>query len=129
MAVSPVEVTLELTPRARFDIIDVRERLREAHGDLLDVYPQPPVSLVSHDRRLSRTEPGGAVAREKATVAPYVEVFRTMFPEGAGYEHDQLDRRKDLTTRRARGRTAQRRLAPGVHGRGPQHLRQLRQSP
>ena len=39
MAVSPVEVTLELTPRARFDIIDVRERLRAAHGDLLDVYP------------------------------------------------------------------------------------------
>ena len=38
MAVSPVEVTLEITPRARFDIIDVRERLRATHGDLLDVY-------------------------------------------------------------------------------------------
>ena len=33
-----------------------------------------------------------------ATVAPYLEVFRAMFPEGAGYEHDQLDRRKDLTS-------------------------------
>jgi hypothetical protein len=38
MAVTPVEVTLELTPRARFDIIDVRDRIRETHGDLLDVY-------------------------------------------------------------------------------------------
>src|SRR5919107_1323839 len=40
MAVAPVEVTLELTPRARFDIIDVRERLRGTHGDVLDVYPR-----------------------------------------------------------------------------------------
>ena len=29
-------------------------------------------------------------------VSTYVEAFRTLFPEGAGYEHDQLDRRADL---------------------------------
>ena len=28
---------------------------------------------------------------------PYIDVFRTMFPEGAGYEHDKLDRRTELT--------------------------------
>ncbi len=99
MAVSPVEVTLELTPRARFDIIDVRERLRAAHGDLLNAYPR-------HLYHSFHTTAGyleqGLAARltrdNRATVAPYLEVFRTMFPEGAGYEHDQLDRRKDLTS-------------------------------
>src|SRR5258705_1113679 len=98
MAVSPVEVTLELTPRARFDIINVRERLRTAHGDLLHAYPR-------HLYHSSHTTAGyleqrlaARLTREKATVAPYVEVFRAMFPEGAGYEHDQLDRRKDLTS-------------------------------
>ncbi len=28
---------------------------------------------------------------------PYIDVFRTMFPEGAGYEHDKIDRRTELT--------------------------------
>jgi thiamine phosphate synthase YjbQ (UPF0047 family) len=33
----------------------------------------------------------------RAGVMPYIEVFRTMFPEGAGYEHDKLERRTELT--------------------------------
>ena len=98
MAVAPVEVTLELTPRARFDIIDVRERLRGTHGDLLDVYPRH----LYHSFHTTAGDLEQSLAtrlrRERSTVAPYVEVFRTMFPEGAGYEHDQLDRRQDLTT-------------------------------
>src|SRR6188768_2391722 len=97
MAASPVEVTLELTPRARFDIIDVRERLREAHGDLLDVYPNHLYHSFHTTAGYLEQSLATRLRREKDTVAPYVEVFRTMFPEGAGYEHDQLDRRKDLT--------------------------------
>src|SRR3954465_2337005 len=97
MAVSPVEVTLELTPRARFDIIDVRERLRAAHGDLLDVYPNHLYHSFHTTAGYLEQSLAARLRREKATVAPYVEVFRTMFPEGAGYEHDHLDRREDLT--------------------------------
>src|SRR3979490_3209291 len=99
MAVSPVEVTLELTPRARFDIIDVRERLRTAHGDLLNAYPRHLYHSFHTTAGYLEQSLAARLTRESnATVAPYLEVFRTMFPEGAGYEHDQLDRRKDLTT-------------------------------
>jgi len=98
MAASPVEVTLELTPRARFDIIDVRERLRAAHGDLLSVYPRHLYHSFHTTAGYLEQSLATRLTRETATVAPYVEVFRTMFPEGAGYEHDQLDRRKDLTS-------------------------------
>src|SRR4029079_17457262 len=98
MAPTPVEVTLELTPRARFDIIDVRERLRSAHGDLLNAYPRHLYHSFHTTAGYLEQSLSARLTREKATVAPYVEVFRAMFPEGAGYEHDQLDRRKDLTT-------------------------------
>src|SRR6188508_3049418 len=97
MAVSPVEVTLEITPRARFDIIDVRERLRATHGDLLDVYQNHLYHSFHTTAGYLEQSLATRLRRETATVAPYVEVFRTMFPEGAGYEHDQLDRREDLT--------------------------------
>src|SRR5258706_5711024 len=98
MAVSPVEVTLELTPRARFDIINVRERLRTAHGDLLNAYPRHLYHSFHTTAGYLEQSLAARLTREKATVAPYVEAFRAMFPEGAGSEHDQLDRRKDLTS-------------------------------
>lgn len=98
MPASPVEITLELTPRARFDIIDVRERLRTAHGDLLSVYPRHLYHSFHTTAGYLEQSLATRLTRETATVAPYVEVFRTMFPEGAGYEHDQLERRKDLTS-------------------------------
>jgi thiamine phosphate synthase YjbQ (UPF0047 family) len=98
MAATPVEVTLELTPRARFDIIDVRERLRSAHGDLLDAYPRHLYHSFHTTAGYLEQSLATRLTRQRATVAPYVEVFRTMFPEGAGYEHDQLDRRQDLTS-------------------------------
>ena len=97
MAVSPVEVTLELTPRSRFDIIDVRGRLRDTHGDLLDVYRHHLYHSFHTTAGYLEQSLATRLRREKDTVAPYVEVFRTMFPEGAGYEHDQLERRQDLT--------------------------------
>lgn len=98
MAVTPVEVTLELTPRARFDIIDVRERLRGTHGGLLDEYPRHLYHSFHTTAGYLEQSLAARLRRERDTVAPYVEVFRAMFPEGAGYEHDQLERRKDLTT-------------------------------
>src|SRR5919112_2872827 len=98
MAVSPVEVTLELTPRARFDIIDVRERLRDAHGDMLDGYSRHLYHSFHTTAGYLEQSLAARLTRERETVAPYVEAFRAMFPEGAGYEHDQLHRREDLTT-------------------------------
>lgn len=98
MPVSPVEVTLELTPRARFDIIDVRERLQAAHGGLLDAYPRHLYHSFHTTAGYLEQSLVTRLTRRQDTVAPYVEVFRAMFPEGAGYQHDRLDRRADLTS-------------------------------
>jgi thiamine phosphate synthase YjbQ (UPF0047 family) len=98
MALSPVEVTLELTPRARFDIIDVRQRLRAAHGGLLEGYSRHLYHSFHTTAGYLEQSLATRLTRESDAVAPYVEVFRAMFPEGAGYEHDQLHRREDLTS-------------------------------
>ena len=98
MSLSPVEVTLELTPRSRFDIIDVRQRLRREHGDLLDGYSHHLYHSFHTTAGYLEQSLAARLTRERETVAPYVEAFRAMFPEGAGYEHDQLHRREDLTT-------------------------------
>jgi hypothetical protein len=87
------DLTLELAPRARFDVVELRTHFAAEHQSLAE-FPQC-LYWSSHttagflDRSLS--------ARLSAQHVPtYVETFRALFPEGAGYEHDRLERRKDL---------------------------------
>ena len=94
MAPEPLDLTLALSARARFDVVDMRARLSSEHGDALAAYPYA-LYWSAHttagflDRRLG---PHLGPAR----VASYVEALRRIFPEGAGYAHDWLDCRADL---------------------------------
>ena len=94
---NPVEFTLELTPRARVDVIDVRRVIASQFGDALDDYPR---ALCCSFHTTAGYLDRGVAARlgqKESDVMPYIDVFRTMFPEGAGYEHDKMDRRTELT--------------------------------
>ncbi len=97
MSSAPAEFTLELIPRARVDVIDVRHVLAARHGDRFDAYPR--ALCCSFHTTAGYLDPGVAsrLHQSRAGVMPYIELFRTMFPEGAGYEHDKLDRRTELT--------------------------------
>ena len=92
-ATQPLDVTLELLPKARFDLVELRTHFSAEHK-ALSAYPNC-LYWSSHttagflDRSLA--------ARLTPTHVPsYIEAFRALFPEGAGYEHDRLERRDDL---------------------------------
>lgn len=94
MAVEPLDLTFELAPQARFEVVDLRSRFEAEHREALAPYPNC-LYWSAHttagflDRSLAaRLSPAG--------VPTYVDAFRAMFPEGAGYLHDQLDQRADL---------------------------------
>jgi thiamine phosphate synthase YjbQ (UPF0047 family) len=93
----PLELTLELVPRARVDVIDVRGAVSTQFGDVLDAYPR--TLCCSFHTTAGYLDPGVAsrLNQRRAGVMPYIEVFRTMFPEGAGYEHDKMERRTELS--------------------------------
>ena len=94
---APLELSLEITPRGRLDVIDVRALASATYGDVFDRHSRClycslhttagylPQSFVT------RLGTGGQAVR------PYMDVFTTVFPEGAGYRHDQLDLRNELT--------------------------------
>ena len=93
----PLELTLELIPRSRVDVIDVRRAVSTRFGDALDRYPR--TLCCSFHTTAGYLDPGVAsrLNQSHAGVMPYIEVFRTMFPEGAGYEHDKMERRTELS--------------------------------
>ena len=93
MQVKPLDVTLEVAPRARFDVVDLRSRFVAEH-EALQAYPR---CLYWSFHTTAGFLDRSLAARLSAQHIPtYVDAFRTLFPEGAGYEHDRLERRTDL---------------------------------
>jgi thiamine phosphate synthase YjbQ (UPF0047 family) len=94
--VAPLELTLELRPRARVDVVDVRALAARTYGDALEGYSH---CLYSSRHTTAGYLPQSLAARLTArsrNIRPYLDFFRTIFPEGAGYRHDQLELRHEL---------------------------------
>jgi len=94
MAPDPLDLTLELSARERFEMVELRSRFSSEHGEALASYPRC-LYWSAHttagflDRSLiARLGPG--------RIATYIDTLRRIFPEGAGYAHDRLERREDL---------------------------------
>ena len=94
MAAEPLDLTLELSARARFEVVELRSRLSREHRHALLSYPRC-LYWSAHttagflDRSLIQQLGSGRIA-------DYVDTLRRIFPERAGYAHDRLERRRDL---------------------------------
>jgi thiamine phosphate synthase YjbQ (UPF0047 family) len=93
MSDKTLDLTVELAPRARFDLVDLRRHFAEEHAALA---PYPRCLYWSCHTTAGFLEPALASRLSAQHIPTYLEAFRTLFPEGAGYEHDRLDRREDL---------------------------------
>jgi thiamine phosphate synthase YjbQ (UPF0047 family) len=93
MTAKPLDLTLELAPKSRFDLVDLRRRFASEHEALSGfphcLYWSFHTTAGFLDRRL-------AARLSHENIPTYFDAFRTLFPEGAGYEHDRLERREDL---------------------------------
>jgi thiamine phosphate synthase YjbQ (UPF0047 family) len=96
ITVPPVELALEIRPRARLDVIDIRARAAEVFGAVPASHPRCLyVSRHTTAGFLPQSFAARLTARPEA-IHGYLDVFRTVFPEGAGYLHDQLHLRHEL---------------------------------
>lgn len=93
---TPFELTLTLTPRSRLDLIDVRARAAESHGDVLSRFKRCFYATGHTTAGYLPQSLAARLASRPQGLRPYLDLFRTMFPEGAGYKHDQLDLREEL---------------------------------
>jgi hypothetical protein len=67
------------------------------HGDVLDAYPRALCCSFHTTAGYLDQSVASRLSQTRTGVMPYIELFRTMFPEGAGYEHDKLERRTELS--------------------------------
>jgi thiamine phosphate synthase YjbQ (UPF0047 family) len=94
--VAPLEATLEIRPRARIDIVDVRAKAATTFGGAFDRYAH---CLYVSPHTTAGYLPQNLAARlmtRQAGLEPYLDLFQTVFPANAGYQHDNLELRTEL---------------------------------
>lgn len=97
MPAAPREVTIPLTPRARFDVIDVRAEVSRQHGDALDEFENCLYCSFHTTAGYLDQSLASRLDRKGNGVEAYVGAFRTVFPEGADYRHDNMEERTELS--------------------------------
>ncbi len=96
-SVTPLELSLDITPRGRLDVIDVRALAAATYGDVFDRHARCLYCSLHTTAGYLPQSFAMRLGTGPQAVRPYIDVFTTVFPEGAGYLHDQLDLRNELT--------------------------------
>lgn len=92
----PIGIALELEPRRRLDVFDVREEVSRLHGPALEPYRR---RLYASHHTTAGYLPQSLAARlcsRPDAFESYLKLLGTVFPERAGYRHDQIELRADV---------------------------------
>lgn len=97
MALHPLEIQLTLIPHERFDVINVAETMRGKFGDLVSQYRKTLYcSLHTTAGYLDQTI-CARLRNSKMHLEPFFRAFQKLFPPDAGYYHDQMQLRTELS--------------------------------
>jgi hypothetical protein len=96
-SVPPLELGLDITPRGRLDVIDVRAQAAATYGDVFDRYTRCLYCSLHTTAGYLPQSFALRLGTSPQAVRPYIDLITTVFPEGAGYLHDELDLRSELT--------------------------------
>ena len=96
MPVQPLEITLDITPRSRLDVIDVSRRIRDLYGDLLSDYSKLTCCSFHTTAGYPEQRLCERLHYSKKRIDQFICSFQKMFPPDAGYLHDCMNLRRDL---------------------------------
>ena len=93
----PLEVNLDIVPTSRFQIIDVAPRVRDQVGDALSDFRR--VLYCSHHTTAGYLEQGvcARLGHSRKQLDPFFRFFQRLFPPNAGYQHDAMHLRDELS--------------------------------
>ena len=97
MSAQPREILLHLTPRARFDLIDVAASVRAQHCDVFTTYRKT-LCCSFHTTAGYLDQPFcAALDYSEKRLRQFLLIFQQLFPPNAGYGHDCMRLRTELS--------------------------------
>ena len=97
MSAPPREMLLHLTPHARFDLIDVVKSVQAQHGDVFTPYRKT-LCCSFHTTAGYLDQPFcAALGYSEQRLRQFLRIFQQLFPPNAGYGHDCMRLRTELS--------------------------------
>ncbi|MCZ6774865.1 MAG: hypothetical protein O7D34_00230 [Ignavibacteria bacterium] len=96
MSTQPLEITLDLTPKARFDIINVAAKINDQNGDLFNDYRKTICCSFHTTAGYLEQQLCAKLDYSEERLNQFIRIFQKLFPPNAGYFHDCLELRKEL---------------------------------
>ena len=97
MSPSINEIALEITPQQRFDVIDIKEIIRQQFGNFLDQYNKSYYCSFHTTAGFFEQSLCSRLEHSKDHLTPYIRAFQNIFPSDANYSHDQIQLRTELS--------------------------------
>ncbi len=94
---APLQFALDITPRTRLALTDVRGRAAAVVGDELDRYARCFYSSLHTTAGYLPQSLQTRLVGGRRGIISYLDVYRALFPERGGYRHDRLGERTELT--------------------------------
>ncbi len=93
----PTALDLSLQPRSRYDVIDVAHQIIVTAGDVLAPYRRALYCSFHTTAGYLEQQLARRLNHRRDRLDPYMHAYRRLFPPDAGYHHDELHLRRELT--------------------------------
>ncbi len=97
MAPTPAELTLEIVPQRRVDVIDVAGLVNSRRDGFFEEYEKTVFCSYHTTAGYLEQSLTSRLGHSADAVHAFVRSFTELFPAGAGYRHDQLELRDELS--------------------------------
>jgi hypothetical protein len=97
MSIQPVEITFRMTPRSRFDIVDVATKISDEYGDLFQEYQKVTCCSFHTTAGYIEQKLSARLHYNEKRLAQFIRIHQMLFPPNAGYFHDAMELRKELS--------------------------------
>jgi len=97
MGTHPTELTLTLAPQRRFEAIDVNTRVAAEAGDLLSRHKRALYCSFHTTAGYLDQSMSARMRHNQDRLSLFFRAFHSLFPQGGGYRHDQMELRSELS--------------------------------
>ena len=97
MGANPQEISLDIVPQSRFDIIDIKKLALEKFSDALEQYRKAAYCSFHTTAGFLEQSLCARLHFRKERIESYINAFKNLFPKNANYSHDIMDLRMELS--------------------------------
>ncbi len=97
MTIQPQEISLDLIPQYRFEIIDITKKISEIINGDKDRYRKATYCSFHTTAGYLDQSLCSRLNHQKDNIKSYIKAFQQLFPINADYRHDEMNLRNELT--------------------------------